>query len=90
MPYIYLREHQQSLALIETVCKNMAGFTPQEIKKAKLSRQTQGRVGYPPDEVFKQMIGEKELKNNRVSLDDVANALAIFWRQCQQVKRGSD
>ena len=38
MPYIDLREHNQGLVLIETVCKNMAGFTPQEIEKAKLSR----------------------------------------------------
>ena len=68
MPYIDLREHQEGLAFIETVCKNMAGFTPQEIEKAKLSRETQGRVSHPPDGVFKQMIGEKELKNNPVSL----------------------
>ena len=34
IPYIDLLEHQQGLALIKTVCKNMAGFTPQEIEKA--------------------------------------------------------
>ena len=57
VPYINLREHQQGFALIETVCKNMAGFTPQEIEKAKLSRETHGQVGHPPDGFFKQMIG---------------------------------
>ena len=40
MLYIDLRKHKQGLVMIETVCKNMAWFTPQEIKKAKLSRQT--------------------------------------------------
>ena len=64
----------------------MAGFTPQEIEKTKLSRETQGRVGHPPDGVFKQMIGEKELKNNAVSLDDVANALAIFGANVNRLK----
>ena len=64
--------------LIETVRNNMEGFTPQEIEKAKLSRQTQGRVGHPPDGFFKHMIGEKELKNNPVSLHDVAHTLAIL------------
>ena len=59
--------------MIKTVRKNMAGFTPQEIKKAKLSRQTQGRVGHPPDGVFKQMIGEKDLKNNPILVNNVAN-----------------
>ena len=53
MPYIDLCKHKQGLVMIETICKNMTGFTPQEIAKAKLSRQTQGRVGHPPDGVFK-------------------------------------
>ena len=86
MPSIDLREHRQGLVLNETVRKNMAGFTPQEIEKAKLSRQTQGRVGHPPDGVFKQMIGEKELKNDPVSLDDVANALAILGANVNRLK----
>ena len=60
---IDLREHVQGLALIETVRKNMAGFTPQEIEKAKLSRETQGRVGHPPDGVFKKMIGDLDKKS---------------------------
>ena len=64
----------------------MACFTPQETKKAKLSRETQGRVGHPPDRVFKQMIGEKKLKNNPVSLNDVANALAIFGANVNRSK----
>ena len=34
MPYIDIREHTQGLVMIKTVCKNMTGFTPQEIKKA--------------------------------------------------------
>ena len=64
----------------------MAGFTPQEIETTKLSRETQGQVVHPPDGVFKQMIGEKELKNNPVSLDDVANALAIFGANVNKLK----
>ena len=72
--------------LIETVCKNMAGFTPQEIEKAKMSRQMQGQVGHPPDGVFKQMIGEKELQNNPVSLDGVANAQSIFCANVNRLK----
>ena len=62
MPYIDLRDYEQGLVLIETVCKNMGGFTHEEIEGAKLSRQTQGRVGNPPDAVFKQLIGTKELE----------------------------
>ena len=32
------------------------------------------------------MIGEKELKNNLASLDDVANALAIFGANVNRLK----
>ena len=35
----------------------MGGFTHEEIEGAKNSRQKQGRVGNPPDRVFKKLIG---------------------------------
>ena len=53
MPYINLCEHEKDLVMIDIVCKNTVGFAPEEIKKAKLSRQTQGQVGHPPDGVLK-------------------------------------
>ena len=56
----------------------MGGFTQEEIEGAKLSRQTQGRVGNPPDAVFKQPIGTKDLNNNPVSHENVSHAKAIF------------
>ena len=42
MPYIDLRDFKQGLVLIETICRNMGGFTHEEIEGANLSRQTQG------------------------------------------------
>ena len=86
MPYIDLRYYKQGLVLIETVRKNMGGFTREEIEGAKLSGQTQGRVGHPPDAVFKQLIGTKDLKNNPSSLDDVANRIAIFGSNVNRLK----
>ena len=58
MPYIDLREFKQGLVLIKTVRKNMGGCTHEKIKGEKLSMQTQGRVGNPPDKVFKKLIGD--------------------------------
>ena len=77
VPYIDLREHKQGLVLIETARKNFTGFTPQEIEKGKLSRQTQERVGHPPAGI---------IKKNPVSLDDVANSLAIFGANVNRLK----
>ena len=86
MPYIDLQDYKQGLVLIKTVRKNMGGFTCEEIEGAKLSRKTQARVGNPPDAVFKQLIGTKELKNNPSSLDDVANRLVIFGSNVNRLK----
>ena len=78
MPYIDLGDYEQGLVLIETVRKNMGGFTREEIEGAKLSRQTQGQVGNPPDAVFKQLIGTNDLKNNPVFHENISHAKAIF------------
>ena len=78
MPYIDLRDYDQGLVLVETVHKNMGGFTREKVEGAKLSRQTQGRVGNPHDAVFKQLIGTKDLKNNPVSHENISHAKAIF------------
>ena len=64
----------------------MGEFTREEIEGAKLSRQAQGRVGNPPDVVFKQLIGTKDLKNNPVSHETVSHAKAIFGPNIGRLK----
>ena len=86
MPYIDLRDYKEELVLIETIRKNMGGFTREEIKGAKLSGQTQGRVGNPPYAVFKQLIGTKEIKNNPETLDNVTHNLAIYGKNVNRLK----
>ena len=78
MPYIELQDFKQGLVLIETVRKNMGVFTHEEIEGAKLSRQTQGRVGNPPNRVFNQLMCTNDLKNNPVTIENVSDAFAIF------------
>ena len=72
--------------LIKNVRKNMGGFTPKEIEGAKLSRQTPGRAGNPPDRVFKKLIGTNDLKNNPVTIENVADAFAIFGSNVNRLK----
>ena len=86
IPYIDLREFNQGLVLIETVRKSMGGFTHDEIEGAKLSRQTQGRVGNPPERVFKQLIGTNDLKKNPVPIENVSDAFAIFGSNVNRLK----
>ena len=72
--------------LIETVQKNMGEFTHEEIEGDKLSMKTQGRVGNPPERVFKQLIGTKDLKNNPVTIENAADAFAIFVSNFNRLK----
>ena len=57
----------------------MGGNTPEQIKGAQLARVAQGRVGYPPDGVLKQMDSDYIPKNMPIGLDNVADALALPW-----------
>ena len=84
MTYINLFKHKEGL--VATIHKNMAGFTPEEIKKSKLSWQTQGRVGHPTDRVFKQMICEKDHKNNPIQIDDINRAFALYGANINRLK----
>ena len=78
--YIDLRENQEDITMIETVCKKFAGATRREIEKAYLTRTVQRRIGHPPDERFKEIVslGENGLCNCPVTASGVSNAPIIF------------
>jgi len=78
MPYIDLREHQEGHVMLETVKKNMEGYTKKEIEKAELSRTVQRRTGHPTSEHLKQIVSQRSLKNIPISTTDIANAKAIL------------
>ena len=64
----------------------MGGFTHEEIEGAKLARQTQGRVVNPPDRVFKKLIGTNDIKNNPVTIENVADDFSIFGSNVNRLK----
>jgi hypothetical protein len=78
MSYIDLREHQEGHIMLETVQKNMEGYTKREIEKAELSRTVQQRIGHPTSEYLKQIVSQRSLKNVPISSTDVANARSMF------------
>ena len=79
MPYTDLRTTGKAgLALTETTANNMAGFTKEEVKKAKLSRIMQGRIGHQSTPYFKQILSQNRIKNCPISVTDVNNASVIY------------
>ena len=78
MPYIDLREQREGHVMIETVEKNMEGFTKKEIDRAELSRVVQRRIGHPTSKHLQQIVSQQSLKNVPIRSTDVANAKSIF------------
>ena len=62
MPYIDLHEQEERNVMIETMKKNLAGFTKKEIEKVKLPRVAQQRIGHPTCKHLKEIVSQPGLK----------------------------
>ena len=79
MPYIDVRDHAtEAFAMIQTVRDNFEHFTKEEIEKAVKARKLQGRVGYPADAKFANLVSSNSLKHSPVTASDAANAHTMF------------
>ena len=68
--------HQESR--IQTIRKNMEGYSRKEVKRAIVARVAQSKVVHPPDSKFKLMVNSPSLKNCKVTVQDTTNSRAIF------------
>jgi len=90
MPYIDLEDlGDEGVMMLETVRKNMEGFTKRQLDKAVLARKAQAMVAHPPDEKFKQMVSRGSLKNCKVQIQDISNARSIFGHNRSRLKGGT-
>ena len=71
-----IEAHQEEK--IQTVCKNMEGFSRKEVKGATLAPIAQLKVAHPPDSKFKLMVSSPSFKNCSVTVNRVTNAHAFF------------
>ena len=88
MPYIDVRQFSKGFAnanikahlekRIQTVRKNMKGFSYKEVKQAELARIAQSKVAHPPDSKFKQMVHSPSFKNCPVTPKDITTARVIY------------
>ena len=86
MPYIDLRKQHKGNVIIETVKKNIVGFTKMEVEKAKLSRVVQQRIGHPTCNHRKEIVSQPGITNVPTRSSDIANAKAIFGPQIPDLK----
>ena len=78
MPYIDMHEHKEAFAMVQIVCKNFEVYMKKELEKATYAHQAHAMMGHPMDEKFKQLVSSNAIKNCPVTLQDIANATAIF------------
>ena len=64
--------------MIQSVRDNFERYTNDEIKKAVEARKLQGRVGFPTDAKFANLVSSKSLKHCPVTTDAATNSLAIY------------
>ena len=75
--------------MLETVQKNLEGYTKREVKKAILACEAQAMVAHPPDDKFKQMVSHENLRNCSVKVKDITNARALFGLNRSRLKGGT-
>ena len=58
MPYLDLRELEAEVALsfVQTIRRNMEGFTKHEVQDARRAREAQAMLGHPTDWDFLGMV----------------------------------
>ena len=93
MPYIDVDDVTKAFALeafahanieaaqekrIQTVRKNMEGYSHKEVKRVIMARIAQSKVAHPPNSKFKLMVNFPSFKNCPVTVQDITNSRAIF------------
>jgi hypothetical protein len=80
MPYLNLKEVKAEVALllVQTIRRNMEGFTKQKVEEARAAWEVQARIGHPTDRNFLGMVHVKMIPNCPIIPTAVKNANVIF------------
>ena len=72
--------------MIQTVEKNLEGFTPREVKGARLAMKVMRIIGNPSFKDFETIVRFNMIKNNPLQVDDVTNAKKIWGGNTDKIK----
>ncbi len=80
MPYLDVRDVEAEVALlfIQTVRRNMEGYTQRKVEDARAAREAQAMVGHPTDHNFLGMVRSGMILNCPVTPSAVQNANRSF------------
>ena len=87
MPYIDMdqpKDHvsrimlKESVSCVETVRKNMQGFTLEQCTRAKGARDAMAMMAHPPEEKIKHLVSANNVANMPYTSTDFANSKVMF------------
>lgn len=79
MTFLDIRKHKKTgVTIIKTVRENYKNYTEGKITKATMARKIQARIGNPLDDRYKEIVSARSLRNCPLTVNDIANAHAIF------------
>ena len=88
-PFIDLDEQDdQAVMLLQSVSKNMEGFTKKEVQRAMQAYDAQAAMGYVSEEDLRNEVSGI-LRSSNISRDDIANAKHLFGPN-HHIKRGKE
>eukprot|EP00956_Cyclotella_meneghiniana_P039180 scaffold167175_cov42-Cyclotella_meneghiniana.AAC.1 len=88
MPYLdlskpkdFISQVPEGFAFVETVRKNMEGFTQEEVRQATKARDAMAMMAHPPIDKMKHMVSRTNLANNiPFTVSDLNNSELLFGR----------
>ena len=78
LPYIDLKDKDQGVIFVQTVCESYKGYTKQEAKKAITAREAPTMLDCLSEQYLEVLVRSKELDGMPAAPHDFRNAIAVF------------
>jgi hypothetical protein len=82
----YFDPRDSEFTFVNTVSKNMAGFTKRQIKEAEVAQSLYSKLNYPSWKDCKLMIRSNQIKDCPVTVNHVDTALKIWGKNVMALK----
>ena len=79
-------EHEEAVALVQTVRGNYEGYTKRKVLKAKEARRAQAVMGNPSKKDYKTMVSNNLIPECPITPTDISNARVIFGPDLPSVR----
>ena len=76
------------VSLLNTVSENRSFYSRREVQGAELAREQQGRIGWPSDQEYHEILRDNLIINSKATLDDIQRANHIMGGTAVEILKG--